>query len=158
MILFFTDFSRIWRPLGPQVGTMLGLCWPQNPQKSDFENRAKKRPYNSRVGPRELLAEIQIWGVWGPLTVQKTTSTQATGKENTSSQLALWRIYIYIYIDIYVYVYMYICVYICVYMYIYVYTCICIYVYTYIYSYIYIYIHVYIYSYICICEYCFIHE
>ena len=42
MIPFFIDFSRFWRPLGPQVGPMLRPCWPPNPQKSDFENNTKK--------------------------------------------------------------------------------------------------------------------
>ena len=44
MIPFFIDFSRFWRPLGPQVGPMLRPCWPQNPQKKTLEKKATKRP------------------------------------------------------------------------------------------------------------------
>ena len=44
MIPFFIDFSRFWRPLGPQVGPMLRPCWPHNPQKNHLENNTKKTP------------------------------------------------------------------------------------------------------------------
>ena len=56
MIPFFIDFSRFWRPLGPQVGSMLKPCWPQNPQKSNFANNTKKNTKKGR--PRR----IRYWG------------------------------------------------------------------------------------------------
>ena len=52
MIPFFIDFSRFWRPLGPQVGPMLRPCWPQNLQKPDFANNTKKTL--KREGPGEF--------------------------------------------------------------------------------------------------------
>ena len=66
MIPFFIDFSRFWRPLGPQVGPMLRPCWPQNLQKSDFENNTKKTPKTEGPGKSRIRS-------WGPLIIQKTT-------------------------------------------------------------------------------------
>ena len=74
MIPFFIDFSRFWRPLGPQVGPMLRPCWPQNPQKSDFENNTKKTPKTEGPG-------TPFPGSWGPLTIQKTTLSRLQGKK-----------------------------------------------------------------------------
>ena len=70
MIPFLIDFYRFWRPLGPQVGPMLRPCWPQNPQKSTLENKAKKK--TSKIVAGRSRSE---WGMssWGPLNEQKTT-------------------------------------------------------------------------------------
>ena len=76
---FFYRFSRFWRPIGPQVGTMLGLCWPQNPQKGDFENNTKKTLKKQMAKTRKKILEIQIWGSWGPLIIQKTTLSRPQG-------------------------------------------------------------------------------
>ena len=56
MIPFFIDFSRFWRPLGPQVGSMLRPCWPQNPQKRDFANNTKKTL--KKEGPGEFATGV----------------------------------------------------------------------------------------------------
>ena len=61
MISFFIDSSRFWRPLGFQVAPMLRPCWPQNPQKSTLENKAKRRPQKrcaEEVGD-ELLGSLK---------------------------------------------------------------------------------------------------
>ena len=97
MIPFFIDFSRFWRPLGPQVGPMLGLCWPQKPQKGDLQNNTKKHTKNrrSRKNPRRSGNPVL-----GSPNYTENNPVQATGTENTPSQLALWRIYLLIYLSI----------------------------------------------------------
>ena len=37
-------FYRFWTRFGPQVGAMLGPCWPQNLQKGDFNPPPPRTP------------------------------------------------------------------------------------------------------------------
>ena len=64
-------------------------CWPQNLKKNDLENKAKntlKKGVGGNGG--------RILGVLN--TTENNLQNRDTGKENTLSQLALWRIIIVI--------------------------------------------------------------
>ena len=79
MIPFFIDFSRFWRPLGPQVGPMLKTCWPENPPKSGFDSNNKKTLKKQTPGRIERIFS----GILGSLKLTENILVKAVQEQKT---------------------------------------------------------------------------
>ena len=74
MMLCLIDFFDFWWILGPKLGAMLGLCWPEKLKKSGFKKEAKK------VVSKNQHALFTPGGV-GPYKVQKNSPRREEGKQ-----------------------------------------------------------------------------